>query len=217
MKTLTALFGIAALTLATHAVADSTEARCDIYAKGSDHTDVMIPCDFGQRQGNVTITRSDGITHELVQDGDQPGNYRDQDGQVVYRQAGLGEDGLIFRFPGESVYVYWDTTALHPDDSDNPTAAFATADYDATMLLRCGMTGSDDTGSCPAGVLRMEGGQGSVVIISPAGEEFTINFMKDSVNATAGEVEASMEGDTWIVIVNGKERYEVPLAAIEGG
>jgi hypothetical protein len=37
------------------------------------------------------------------------------------------------------------------------------------------------------------------------------------VNATAGEVDARLEGHTWIVIVNGRERYEVPLAAIEGG
>jgi hypothetical protein len=72
-------------------------------------------------------------------------------------------------------------------------------------------------GSCPAGILRMEDRQASIVITSPAGEQFTINFMTDYVNATSGEVEARMEGDTWIVIINGKERYEVPLAAIEGG
>ncbi len=71
--------------------------------------------------------------------------------------------------------------------------------------------------TCPAGVLRMESGQGSVVILSPAGERFTINFMKDYVNATSGEVEARLEGDTWIVTIDGAERYEVPLALIEGG
>ena len=71
--------------------------------------------------------------------------------------------------------------------------------------------------TCPAGVLRMEGGEGSVVILSPAGERLTINFMHDYVNATSGEVEAQLEGDTWRVTVNGKERYEVPLALIEGG
>jgi hypothetical protein len=63
----------------------------------------------------------------------------------------------------------------------------------------------------------MEDGQGSVVILSPAGERFTINFMTDYVNATSGEVDARLEGDTWVVIVNGEERYEVPLAMIEGG
>jgi hypothetical protein len=63
----------------------------------------------------------------------------------------------------------------------------------------------------------MEDRQASIVITSPAGEQFTINFMKDYVNASAGEVDTRLEGDTWIVIANGEERYEVPLAAIEGG
>jgi len=198
--------------------ADSAEARCDIYPKGEDHISAMIPCTFGQRQGNVTITRSDGVTHDLVAVGDDPGNYRDQHGKAVYRQSGLGSAGQIFRFEDESVYVYWDTSALNPvDDKDNWTAPYTTADYDATTRLRCGMTDSVDMGSCPAGILRMEDRQASIVITSPAGEQFTINFMTDYVNATSGEVEARMEGDTWIVIINGKERYEVPLAAIEGG
>jgi len=198
--------------------ADSAEARCDIYPKGEDHISAMIPCTFGQRQGNVTITRSDGVTHDLVAVGDDPGNYRDQHGKAVYRQSGLGSAGQIFRFEDESVYVYWDTSALNPvDDKDNWTAPYTTADYDATTRLRCGMTDSVDMGSCPAGILRMEDRQASIVITSPAGEQFTLNFMTDYVNATSGEVEARMEGDTWIVIINGKERYEVPLAAIEGG
>ena len=198
--------------------ADSAEARCDIYPKGEDHISAMIPCTFGQRQGNVTITRSDGVTHDLVAVGDDPGNYRDQHGKAVYRQSGLGSAGQIFRFEDKSVYVYWDTSALNPvDDKDNWTAPYTTADYDATTRLRCGMTDSVDMGSCPAGILRMEDRQASIVITSPAGEQFTLNFMTDYVNATSGEVEARMEGDTWIVIINGKERYEVPLAAIEGG
>lgn len=207
-----------AATFSNMAAADSTEARCDIYPKGADHTDVMIPCTFGQRQGNVTITRSDGVTHDLVQNQDQPGHYRDQHGNDVVRETeGLGRLGLIFRFPDESVFVYWDTSALEPADPDNPTWPFTTADYDATSLLRCGKVGSDEIGTCPAGVLRMEGGEGSVVIQSPAGEHFTVNFMKDYVNATSGEVEARLEGDTWIVVIDGQERYEVPLALIEGG
>ncbi|MEJ2086115.1 MAG: hypothetical protein P8Y44_10625, partial [Acidobacteriota bacterium] len=94
---------------------------------------------------------------------------------------------------------------------------FTTAEYDATTILSCGNVGSEEMSTCPAGVLRMEGGEGSVVILSPAGERFTINFMKDYVNSAAGELEAELDGDLWIVVVEGKERYEVPLALIEGG
>lgn len=205
----------------TPSLADWTEARCDIYPKGSDHTDKMIPCTFGQRQGYITITRKDGVTHELAPVGDQPGNFRDQHGHSVYRQSGLGSEGLIFRFPDESVYVYWDTSALQPSAEDNPTAPFSTkyagGDYDATTLLRCKAAGDAEYGNCPAGILRMENRQASIVVQSQLGQQFTINFMTDYVNATVGEVDARLEGDTWIVTRDNGEIYEVPLAAIEGG
>jgi hypothetical protein len=63
----------------------------------------------------------------------------------------------------------------------------------------------------------MEGGEASIVIRNPQGEIFTINFMKDYINAANREAEARMEDDTWIVTINGEEVYEVPRAAIEGG
>ena len=71
--------------------------------------------------------------------------------------------------------------------------------------------------SCPAGILRMEGGQASIVVQNQKGEQFTINFKSDYVNATNREVDARLEGDTWIVTVENGEVYEVPLAAIKGG
>lgn len=198
--------------------ADWTDARCDIYPRGSDHASAMIPCTFGQRQGYVKITRDDGVTHDLSPVGDDPGNYTDQDGHAAYRQSGLGDQGLIFRFRDESVYLYWDTSALEPPaDEDNWSAPFTTKDYDATTRLRCRAAGDREFGSCPAGILRMEDGQASVVVQNQLGEQFTINFMKDYVNATNREAEARLEGDMWIVTINGEEVYEVPLAAIEGG
>lgn len=209
--------GILFTFFALPAAADTTEARCDIYAAGEDHTEVIIPCTFSQRQGYVTIRRSDGIVHELAPTGDEPGNFRDQHGAAVYRQSGLGDQGLILRFPTESVFVYWSTVALEPADDDSPTAPFSTADYDATMILRCRTADQAEFGGCPAGILRMENRQASIVVLSPAGEQFTINFMTDYVNATNREIEAELVGDTWTVVVNGQEIYQVPLAAIEGG
>ena len=141
----------------------------------------------------------------------------DQDGNRVFRQSGLGDQGLIFRFPDESVYVYWSTDIFEPIDEDNPTWPFSTRDYDATTLLRCHAVGAAKPGLCPAGILRMEDGQASIVVVSRGGEKFTFNFMKDYINAANREVEAVRENDTWIVTVNGEEVYEVPLAAIEGG
>lgn len=200
------------------AVADWTDARCDIYLAGSDHTDVMIPCTFAQRQGYITITRDDGVRHELSPVGNVPGNYRDQDDRAVYRQSGLGDQGQIFRFPDESVFVYWNTDALKPQsDEDNWTAPFTTAEYDATTRLRCKAASDREFGSCPAGILRMEDKQASIVVQNQLGEQFTINFMKDYVNATNRDVEARMAGDIWILDFANGEVWEVPLAAIEGG
>jgi len=217
MKKWIAIFSLAGVCCSSVALADWADAACEIYPKGEDHTDVLIPCTFGQRQGYILITRSDGVKHDLSPVGDDPGNFVDQDGRRVYRQSGLGDQGQIFRFPDESVYVYWNTKILEPVDENNPTWPFTTDEYDATALLRCKAAGDSEFGSCPAGVLRMEDGQGSVVIQNQLGETFTINFMKDYVNATNREAEARLEGDTWIVEINGEETYEVPLAMIEGG
>jgi hypothetical protein len=214
---------IAALTAAwtPPSAADSTQARCEIYPKGSDRMEKMVPCTFSQRQGYITITRDDGVTHDLSPVGDTPGNFRDQDGHAVYRQSGLGEAGLIFRLPKQSIFVYWDDAASEPAAADNATAPFATkyagGEYDATTLLRCKAAGDREYGNCPAGILRMDNGQASIVIQSQLGEQFTVNFMTDYVNATAGEVTAELNGDLWTVTRDNGEVYEVPLAAIEGG
>lgn len=207
----------AALSWAAASAADSVDARCDVHPAGADHSGEMLHCRFSQRQGHVTIVREDGVTHDLSPLDDAPGAFRDQHGRIVYREAGLGDQGQIFRLPEESVYVYWSTAALEPQDASNPTAPFSTRDYDATTLLRCRGAGDAAFGRCPAGVLRMEDGQGSVVIQSLRGERFTINFLKDTVNATHREAEARLEGDTWIVTIDAVDVYEVPLALIQGG
>jgi hypothetical protein len=211
---------VAGLAMAwnTAVTADWAEARCDIYPRGSDHTSKIIPCTFSQRQGQVTIARNDGVVHDLEPSGEAPGNFRDQHGRPAYRESGLGDQGLIFRFEDESVYVYWNTDVLEPlPDEDNPTAPFTTQEYDATALLRCRAADDASFGNCPAGILRMEGGRASIVVRNPLGEQFTINFMSDYVNATNREIEAILEGDIWTVTVANGEVYEVPLAAIEGG
>lgn len=121
MKTISSVFenkvrwvvlGLLSVLLNGVAYADSTPARCDIYIKGSEKPKITISCTFSQRQGYVTIMRSDEVTYSFTPVGDTPGNYEDQEGSTVYRQRGLGSDGVIFKMKDESVYVYWDTTGL---------------------------------------------------------------------------------------------------------
>ena len=132
---------IAALTTSVHA--DSTEARCDVYPAGSDHTDKVLRCTISQSQGYVTIGREDGVGHDLSPVGDTPGVFADQHGQGVYRDGNLGDQGLIFRFPDESVYVYWNPAALDSYEGDNPTSRSSIKEYDATTLLRCRAVNAD--------------------------------------------------------------------------
>jgi hypothetical protein len=115
MSRLTSLraLGLAAVGLAaTAAHADTVDARCDIYPKGSDKASAMLACSFSQRQGYVLIRRSDGVVHDLSPVGSSPGRYVDAQGRTVLRQSGLGKAGQIYRLADQSVYVYWDTAGL---------------------------------------------------------------------------------------------------------
>ena len=202
---------------AAPAQADTAKAACEIYPAGEDRASAVLPCTFSQRQGFVTIRRADGVVYDLAPAGDTYGTFTDAEGRPVYRQSELGDQGLIFRLPDESVYVYWNTAMLEPADSDNPTAPFTTAEYDATTLLRCRARDAVEFDRCPAGVLRTKSGEASVVVLSPTGEQFTINFMSDYINATNRAVAARLQGDTWILEFENGDVWEVPVAAIEGG
>lgn len=104
-------------SLSIEVCADTVDARCDIYPNGMDKASTSIPCTFSQRQGFINITRSDGKQHELSPTADQSGNFLDQSGRPVYRQSGLGKDGLIFRLAHESIYVYWDVSLLATNET----------------------------------------------------------------------------------------------------
>jgi hypothetical protein len=187
--------------------ADSTQARCEIYPKGSDKLETMVPCTFSQRQGYITITREDGVTYDLSPVGDTPGNFRDQDGHAVYRQSGLGEAGLIFRFPKESLFVYWDNAASEPA-ADNATAPFATkyagGDYDATTLLRCKADGGAELWIANIAV----SDRAAFRVLRFSDGEFT--------DRDGDAVQVSKDGDTWSISV-GQEHYRFADAVIAGG
>lgn len=95
--------------------ADTTDAHCDLYAPGEDYAYLSSNCTFSQRQGHIGIhLQSNGVRYELDPVGSTPGNFVDQYGQAVYRQAGLGDAGQIFEFvDGSHMYVYWDNSSSY--------------------------------------------------------------------------------------------------------
>ncbi|MDF5709328.1 MAG: hypothetical protein PUP90_17090, partial [Nostoc sp. S4] len=108
---LTLALAIASLSFPVYVKADTVNARCDVYPKGQDRATSSAPCSFSQRQGAVSIQLKNGRSYDLSPVGNQPGNYRDQNGRAAYRQAGLGDKGQIYRLVTESIYVYWNTAS----------------------------------------------------------------------------------------------------------
>ncbi|WP_179067927.1 hypothetical protein [Nostoc sp. C052] len=102
---------IASLSFPASVKADTVNARCDVFPKGEDRATSSGPCTFSQRQGTVSIQLENGNSYDLLPSGNRPGNYRDQNGNAAYRQAGLGDRGQIYRLANESIFVYWDTSA----------------------------------------------------------------------------------------------------------
>ncbi|SDW52706.1 hypothetical protein [Thiocapsa roseopersicina] len=107
--------GCAAGSDSTTAPAGSTAAgsdgrfeyRCTLEVKNEPAPRDM-GCDFSQRQGFVRIVLEDGAEYALEPVGSQPGNFRDTVRNVpVYRKSGLGDKGVIFDFPTETISIHY--------------------------------------------------------------------------------------------------------------
>jgi|GEM_PF-1401606 len=146
MKIYSILFSATA-TLATlgwgaAAKADMTDAHCDLYAPGEDYAYLSSNCTFSQRQGYIGIDlQRNNVRYELAPVGEVSGNFVDQHGYAVYRQAGLGDTGTIFEFvDGSHLYVYWDDDAAYgsapPLNVDAAVATLRANDMAAQINVR---------------------------------------------------------------------------------
>ena len=86
---------IATLGIGLAAQADTVPAHCDIYAPSDSYPSLSHNCTFSQRQGFIDIQLDSGRLYDFKPVGDQPGNFVDKNGSAVYRQAGLGTDGVL--------------------------------------------------------------------------------------------------------------------------
>ncbi|MCG2837659.1 hypothetical protein L6J37_12540 [Photobacterium sp. WH77] len=92
--------------------ADIVDARCDIYPRGADKPSGRYLCVLSQHHGYITIDRADGVYYDFYPMRGEPGQYRDDRNQPVYRRNGLGAKGMIFEMSDKSIYVLWDTSVL---------------------------------------------------------------------------------------------------------
>jgi hypothetical protein len=112
---LSAVTSFAALGFGLAAQADTVPAHCDLYAPREDYPSLSSACTFSQRQGHIGIQlQSNGTRYEFDPVANaSPGNFKDQHGQAVYRQSGLGSVGTIFEFvDGSHLWVYWDESTI---------------------------------------------------------------------------------------------------------
>jgi hypothetical protein len=133
---------LAPLGLATIVKADTVPAHCDLYAPGEDYAYLSSSCTFSQRQGYIGIQlQSNGVRYEFDPiPNSQPGNFRDQYGNPVYRQAGLGDAGLIFEFvDGSHLWVLWDNSSSYgsaPVQSSSRIGTLTAHDRGSQINLR---------------------------------------------------------------------------------
>lgn len=102
---------VASTGLGLSAKADTAPAHCDLFRPNGKYPDFSSNCTFSQRQGFVSIQfQANGARYEFSPiPNSASGNFRDQNGNPAYRQAGLGNDGVIFQLAdGYKIYVYWD-------------------------------------------------------------------------------------------------------------
>ena len=222
-KTVIAVSVMVAIACPSELRADTVNARCDIYPAGEDKASAVIPCTFAQRQGYIYIDRSDGVLHDLSPIGDAPGNFLDQNKEPAYRQRGLGEDGLIFRFTDESVFVWWDESSfsvLNPQDQGmtSATAPYTTAEFDATTLLSCSLGKDSLDQDCPAGISRGDAGSAILSVMKPNGVERVLEFDSGEITAPdGGNLSWNTQDGDWYIRIDDQEFYIVPDAALKGG
>lgn len=133
-KALATVMAVTSLGIAVSALADTVKARCDVYPKGEDRATSSGLCTFSQRQGFVGIQLGNGKRYDLSPVGNQPGNYRDQNGKAAYRQMGLGDKGQIYRLATESIFVYWDPSPYNQQSTQPAPSPTATSPTPVTYM-----------------------------------------------------------------------------------
>jgi hypothetical protein len=105
----TSLVSVVALAVTSPVLADTVEARCDVFPVGDDKATSSGLCIFSQRQGFVTIRLKGGQTIELKPNESTPNGFFDERGEPARREILDGKRGQVYRLEKQSIFVFWDT------------------------------------------------------------------------------------------------------------
>jgi hypothetical protein len=88
------------------ALADTTDATCELRKDGETKQGATGPCTFSQRQGYVSIELRNGNRIELSP-ADKPDHFKDQKGKTVVRT--VTDNGHEYKWDGKKLIVRWNT------------------------------------------------------------------------------------------------------------
>lgn len=174
------------LSLVTGPVAhgDSLRSRCGYSDSAESTPEAYQACVFSQRQGYISISMAGTTRHEFAPDADIAGNFRDENGEQVYRIAGLGERGQTFQLPEGYLFVLWDPP---PSRLDCPAG-----DLSSTKGCRLG------DGNVGFALQTTSGSSLNTLTLTPIGMELDNSTVEVELDGTAYLAElADLDSDGW--------------------
>lgn len=103
------LLSVAALAATSPVLADTVDARCDVFPAGEDKATSSGLCTFSQRQGFISIRLKGGQSIELKPNESTPNAFFDERGEPARREILDGKRGHVYRLEKQSIFVFWDT------------------------------------------------------------------------------------------------------------
>ena len=100
---------LASAVVAVPVMADTVDARCDVFPAGEDKATSSGLCTFSQRQGFVSIQLKNGHRIELKPNESTPNAFFDERGEPARREMLECNRGQVYRLERQSIFVFWDT------------------------------------------------------------------------------------------------------------
>jgi hypothetical protein len=121
---------------AAPALADTVQARCDVFPAGDDKATSSGLCTFSQRQGFVSIQLKGGQRIELKPNESTPNAYVDGRGEPAKREILDANRGQVYRLANQSIFVFWDPAPYGKEaSSTTPTPPAAKPPEIVQLLL----------------------------------------------------------------------------------
>ena len=126
------LLSLVSVVVALPVMADTVEARCDVFPAGDDKATSSSLCTFSQRQGFVGIQLNNGQRIELKPNENTPNAFFDERGEPAKREMLEGNRGQVYRLEKQSIFVFWDTVPYSKGTAKGTTNGSAAAGTGST-------------------------------------------------------------------------------------